>query len=81
MTTDRQGEAMKEWQSDSNKKARVTIIRRLFQEAGLDTEMLHVPDIKLETMDVDKYMINVLALAKIRQLRRIADYEEMQCPV
>lgn len=71
--TDKQLAFMNAWQTDQYKESRVKYLRNLFKKARLDTEFSIIDDIKLETMDPDKYMINVMALAKITQLANISE--------
>ena len=79
--TERTKEAIDTWDSPPMRQMRVEELRYLADKAGLKVALGVVPNIHLETMNYDKYMMTVEVLAKIVQLKRIADYQEMQCPV
>lgn len=70
--TTRTKESIDIWNSPNEKKVRVNIYRALSQNAGLKNELGAIPDIHIELMDYDKYTMNIVALAKVKELHQIS---------
>lgn len=69
--TDQTKAAIDLWQEEKNKEKRYAMLMQLAQDAGLYEEFSTIPKIHFDVMDHNKFMINVLALGKIRELRQI----------
>ena len=61
------------WRSDEAKRKRLDELRKLAGDAGLIVPFDMVPDRHKQNMDYDKFLITIQGLAKIRELRRIAE--------
>jgi hypothetical protein len=72
-TTEQTKAAIDAWTKDENKQNRYDILYELYCEARLENAFSEVPKIHFDLMDYDKFLINAIALGKIRELRRIAD--------
>lgn len=75
---ERLSEEMQAWLSDTNKERRFNELLSLAMEADLYNEFCEVPKIHLMNIDPDKFIINCLALSKIKQMKRIADGQKKQ---
>ena len=76
--TDLTKAAMDQWLLEDNQNKRYMMLRILAQQAGIEEEFLALPMHYFDLMGWDKYLINVLAMGKIRELKRIADKEVPQ---
>jgi hypothetical protein len=67
------GKAFLTWQNAEAKDKRLKLLQNLAIEAGLNTEFYMIPQAIIDEFDYKEYLITVQGLAKIRELRRIAD--------
>lgn len=81
MSTEQTKKDIELWQSEEKKVQRMKYLSDLSKQAGIFSEFCQIPPLRVMNWDVDKYWMNVLAMQKIVQLKRIADYQEVQCPI
>ena len=73
MSVDRTQSAVEWWQSREQTENRYDYIMELAQEAGLLSGYAMIPRIRLEQVDAKEFGMMIQGLAKIRELKRIAN--------
>lgn len=73
MSTEQTKNEIDIWIDEEESHRRATALHDLAEEAGIGNLFRHLPPTRIRNMDPDKYWMNVLAMAKIRELRRIAE--------
>jgi hypothetical protein len=64
------------WNEEMPRSARYIKLKTLATEGGIEEEFLQVPQLHFKNMSYDQYMINIYAMAKIRELKRLADRKQ-----
>lgn len=62
-----------EWTDDGYREERYHLLLELAKDADIFPYFSKVPKLHIKNMDYDKFLITVQGMAKIRELRRIAD--------
>lgn len=62
-----------EWNRDDKRAKRYNMLQSMSVVADIEDEFLEVPKLHFQNMSYDQFMINVYAMSKIYELRRIAD--------
>lgn len=73
MSTEIMNEAIEQWNEETNRRSRVTYLWDIAKQAGIFDEFAEIHPIRIKNMDYKEYMITLQGLAKIKEMKRIAD--------
>jgi len=73
MSTEQTKKDIDNWTNEQMRQKRYEALASLAKDAGLEYEFAYLPGLHVKNMDYVSWMITVQGLAKIREMRRMAD--------
>jgi hypothetical protein len=64
------------WVKPENENTRYVDLDVFATDCGLATQFRQIPPVYFKSMTMKEYWINALAMAKIRELKRLADHKQ-----